>query len=74
MTRQKKEIIKKINWLWEMIVADEELGCGFAPAGFYEPVEKEINGLEEELAILRHYKSAEEMMFDTRGLQADIPF
>ena len=32
MTRQKKEIIKKIDEIEMFIAADEELGCGFAPA------------------------------------------
>lgn len=32
MTRQKKEIIKKIDEIERFIRAEEELGCGFAPA------------------------------------------
>ena len=78
MTRQKKEIIKKIMEIEAFIEADMELGCGFAPADFYEPLEQESAELYEELAHLRHYKDGMEMMYDTRGYDpaADpgIPF
>lgn len=67
MTRQKKEIRRKINEIHAFIEADEELGCGFAPAGFYDPLYEEIHALEEELAHLSHYDCYEEMMMDTRG-------
>lgn len=67
MTRQKKELNKKIDWLYRMIEADEELGCGMAPAGFYDPVYEQIYGLQEELARLSHYNSVEDMLYDTRG-------
>lgn len=76
MTRQKKEIIDKINEIWAFIQADEALGCGFAPAGFYEPLERQINELEEKLAHIRGYKDSMEMMMDTRWQRGckDIPF
>ncbi len=75
MTKQKKEIIKKIEEIERFIAVDEELGCGFAPAGFYEPLEKEILKLQEELSRLQHYSSVEEMLFDPRGTgMDDIPF
>ncbi len=32
---------QKIDEIEAFIAADEELGCGFAPAGFYAPLEKE---------------------------------
>lgn len=67
MTRQKKEIIKKITEIENFIAADEELGCGFAPAGFYDPLYGEIYTLQEELARLSHYDSVEDMLYDTRG-------
>lgn len=67
MTRQKKEIIKKIDEIHTFINADEELGCGFAPAGFYDPLYEQINALEEELAKLRGYSSVNEMIYDFRG-------
>ena len=76
MTRQKKELVKKIRFAYDMIAADEELGCGFAPAGFYDKAYHEIYKMEEELAHLRHYKSVEEMQYDTRWMKGeqDIPF
>ena len=74
MTRQKKEITKKIEEAWRFIEADTQLGCGFAPAGFYEPIERQIYEWEEELAGLRHYASVEEMYSDLRGCENDLPF
>lgn len=76
MTRQKKELIKKIDNAYSFIDADQSLGCGFAPAGFYAPIEQQIADWEDELARLRHYECREAMFFDQRGCQADsdIPF
>ncbi len=73
MTRQKKELIKKIDEIEAFIHADEELGCGFAPAGFYDPLYEEIAGYQDELARLSHYSSTEEMLYDTRGCKG-IPY
>ena len=67
MTRQKKEIVKKIDEMERWIAVDEELGCGFAPAGAYDEMYKEIYQLREELARLQHYASVEDMLYDTRG-------
>ena len=67
MTRQKKEIMKKIDEIEMFIAADDELGCGFAPAGFYDLLYEQIYELQEKLAHLSHYKSVEEMLNDTRG-------
>ena len=57
---------------------DTALGCGFAPAGAYEPLERESADLYEELAHLRHYESGMAMMMDPRGYDPaadpDIPF
>ena len=75
MTRQKKEIMKKIDEMHTFILADIELGCGHAPAGFYDPIYQQISDLEEELAHLSHYASAMEMMMDSRGCENEgIPF
>lgn len=68
MTRQKKEIIKKIEEIEIFIATDEELGCGFAPAGAYDDLYKKIDELQEQLAKLQHYGSVEEMMLDLRGI------
>lgn len=67
MTRQKKEIIRKIKEIDRWIEADMELGCGFAPPDAYKKAEEEIYKLQDELARLRHYRSTEEMLYDTRG-------
>lgn len=77
MTRQKKEIMRRIDEIENFIAADEQLGCGFAPVNFYEPLEREAWDLREELARLMHYDNAMEMMMDTRGGQErypEIPF
>lgn len=77
MTRQKKELIRKINELEEWIRVDEALGCGFAPAGYYDELYDEIWQLTEELAHLSHYESAQAMMNDTRwmaGRDDSLPF
>ena len=75
MTRQKKEILKKIDRIGRFIACDEELGCGFAPAGFYDPLYEEIYRLQEQLAKLSHYESVEEMMMDSRGCGGEaLPF
>lgn len=75
MTRQKKEIIKRIDEIQTFIAADEELGCGFAPAGFYDDLYEQIYALETQLAHLSHYGSVEEMYMDERGCGGvELPF
>ncbi len=69
MTRQKKEIIKKIDEMQTWIAVDEELGCGFAPPDAYAEMEREIYWLQGELARLQHYASVEDMLYDTRGCE-----
>lgn len=68
MTRQKKEIVRKIQEIHMGIAVDDELGFGFVPADFYEPLYKQIYELETQLAKLSHYNSAEEMYYDTRWM------
>ena len=67
MTRQKKEVLKKIWEIQDWIAADEKLGCGFAPPGAYDHLYDEIYELEEQLAKLMHYDSVEAMYHDERG-------
>lgn len=78
MTRQKREIVKKIDEIEAFIEADTELGCGFAPADFYRPLEEKAWALREELAHLMHYPDAMSMIYDIRGCENDpmmsIPF
>ena len=69
MTRQKKEIIRKIVEIQNWIDVEIELGCGMAPAGTYDWAYQEIEALEEELAHLSHYESAMDMFFDQRGMK-----
>jgi len=70
MTRQKKEIIKKIDRIQTGIEMDELMGCGLPPA-VYEAREQEIYGLLEQLARLQHYASVEDMLYDTRGCESN---
>ena len=76
MTRQKKEIIKKIQAIEREIEIDMELSYGIHPAGAYDGMGEMIGELQDELAHLRHYNSAEDMMYDTRGYVPDemLPF
>ena len=67
MTRQKKEVIKKIDDLEQWIEVDEELGCGFTPAGAYDETYREIDRLAEELAHLQHFASYEEKFISMLG-------
>ena len=67
MTRQKKEILKKIDELEGFMSAEIELGCGFTPNDFLKPIEMQIYCLQEQLASLQHYDSVTDMMFDMRG-------
>lgn len=79
MTRQKKEIIKKIEEADNFIAADQELGCGFAPDDFYTPIYKVIDGLRDQLARLRGYKDADEEWaadmdrWEARGIPSWMP-
>lgn len=73
MTRQKKELIKKIEEIDFQIWAEEKLGCGFAPAEAFEPYYEKIHKLEEQLAHLRGYRDSMEMYMDTRYMP-DMPF
>lgn len=75
MTRQKKEVIRKIREIDEFIMVDSQLGCGIAPAGAYDSMYEEIYRLQEQLAELSHYGSVEEMLYDNMGCKPDdIPF
>ena len=70
MTRQKREIVRKMNEIREFIEVDMQLGCGFAPANAYDSMEEQIWNLGEELARLSHFGSYMEYLMDDRGLQA----
>ena len=70
MTRQKKEILKKIDWLEGMIQADIELGCGYNRPDSHRDTEEEIYGLQVMLAKLSHYDSVESLIGDERWMKA----
>jgi hypothetical protein len=70
MTRQKREIMRKMEEIENFIRVDGELGCGFAPAGFYDELDEQIWNLGEELARLSHFDSYMDYLMDDRGLQA----
>ena len=78
MTRQKREIMRKMNEIREFIEVDMQLGCGFAPANAYDSMEDQIWNLGEELARLSHYDSYLDYLMDDRCLQAsaceDLPW
>lgn len=76
MTRQKKELLKQIQQMERSIETDTQQGFGYAPPGAFDRAYEEIYRLREELAHLRHYASAEEMLCDTRGqdLDMDLPW
>lgn len=70
MTRQKKEIRRKMDEIENFIRVDEELGCGFAPADAYDSMYEQIWELGEELARLSHFDSYMDYLMDSRGLKA----
>ena len=79
MTREKKEILKKIEQIEVAIQVDQELGCGMAPAGAYDSMYAEIARLWKKLANLRGYETAEAMWHaESRGrklaAELDLPF
>lgn len=67
MTRQKKEIIKKIMEIDEFIEVDMELGCGFSHEGAYSELEQMTYELQKQLAELSHYDNVEDMMYETKN-------
>ena len=76
MTRQRKELLKKIEEIEISIDIDIQLGFGYDPPGAHDSMYEEIYRLQEELAHLRHYDSFLEMCMDERGktLDLDLPW
>ena len=79
MTREKKEIIKRLDAIEEFIAVDEALGCGCAPAGAYDELYAEMYSLRDRLARLRGFSSYEAMFdFECKGrrlaAEIDLPF
>ena len=76
MTRQKKEIIKKIAELDREIANDEAFSFGIHPSNAYEKLEKMIADLQEELAHLSHFETYIDYVMDPRwhvGME-ELPF
>jgi hypothetical protein len=75
MTREKKEILKRIEEIETWIAVDMNLGCGFAPPDCYDDLYQEINNLLDRLAHLCGYENHMEMEQDQRrraGLYAHV--
>lgn len=75
MTREKKEIIKKLDAAYSFLNAEDEMGCGFTPQSWIDEFhEKEIDPLEQRLAELRGFSCpmamwlAEEKILIEKGL------
>ena len=62
MTRQKKELWKKIEQIDEAQECDE--GFGYWTPEMQTPFDKLRDPIYEELARLSHFSSAEEMLYD----------
>lgn len=72
MTRQKKELHKKIDKLQTIINIESELGCGFTPADWFEAIYEQMEELYEELAHLSHFSTMDRYIFDKAGELADL--
>ena len=70
MTRQKKEIRRKMEEIEYEIRVDEALSFGCAPSGAYDSAEQTLWELGEELARLSHFDSYMDYLLDPRGLEA----
>ena len=68
MTRQKKEILKKIDEIERDIEIDQQLAFGMVPPGAYDSMYQQIDELWDKLARLSRYESKEAMFFDERGI------
>ena len=68
MTRQKKEILKKIDEIERDIEIDQQLAFGMAPPGAYDSMYQQIDELWDTFARLRRYESKEAMFLDERGM------
>ena len=72
MTREKKELLKKMHELEAFIEADKELSCGCYPDDAYDGLEEELHGLYEKMAGLCHFDSVMDWMMDDRWLEAKM--
>ena len=71
MTRQKKEILKKLDRFQMEIDWNYRL-CPELPAEFYEDIYIEMEKLMEKLANLSHFSTLDRYMWDTHGELVDL--
>lgn len=71
MTREKSEIMKKLNELDAQESAELKMGCGFGAELIGDTFERMRWPLLEKLAELQHYPNVEAMLYDDRGC---VPF
>ena len=74
MTRQKVEILNRIRDLEYEIAVDRALSYGIETPDAHDRAESEIWEVWQQLAHLRHYKSAEDMFYDPRYQEPDPTF
>lgn len=67
MTREKFEIIKKLDEIDRCEDAELEMGCGFGAELIGDTFERMRWPLLKRLANLQHYPSVEAMLYDDRG-------
>ena len=73
MTREKREILKRIDELQQEMTIDKQLSFGCAPEGAYDFFYEAIDALQEKLAHLCHHDSYVDMVMDPRWLAACRP-
>lgn len=71
MTRLAKEAWKHYDEIMNFVYADEELGCGSAPAGYYDEAYEEAYRLLEINAKIRGYENYQDFCFDSMTKEPD---
>ena len=71
MTRLAKEACKHYDEIMKFVYADEELGCGSAPAGYYGEAYEEAYRLLEINAKIRGYENHQDFCFDSMVKEPD---
>ena len=71
MTRLAREAWKHYDRIMNFVYADEELGCGFAPAGYYDEACEEATRLLEVNAKVRGYDSYQDFCFASMEKEPD---
>jgi len=73
-TRRIEELKAKIELANQQMEAEDELGCGFTPASYFDEMNEIIGKMQEELAELKGYSSYEEMVEAEYEEDEDLPF